>query len=300
VLVERLAQVIDEQGWAVEIIFVTDLNTDRTVEVLREQNARDPRVKMLKFTNSFGQHVAVMAGLRASRGDAVVLMDGDLQDYPEDIPKLYECYSTGKDVVYATKERKNDSLVRNFFSASFVWLINKLSDRPVLHNTSMFRIMSRRVVDVLSQFHEHDPVVTGLVSLIGFPTGTVQVTSGTRQAGETKYGFMRQLNLAIGFLLAFSTKPLRIISMMGLLVSALSLMYLVIVIVQTLLGLTSVLGWPTLVCLITFLGGVQLIALGVIGENVGRIFLETKRRPLYIVEEKIGDLSQTESDPAFR
>lgn len=289
VLVERLLGVVDERDWSAEIIFVTDVNRDRTVEVLQEQHEADPRVKMVKFTNGFGQHVAVMGGIQHSRGERVVVMDGDLQDHPEDIPKLWDRVDEGYDVVYGVKERKNESFVRNLYSKLFVRLINKLSDQPVLHNTSMFRIMTRRAADALCRFEEHDPVITGLMSLIGLPTTTVKVTSGERYAGETEYSFSRQISLAVGFMVAFSTKPLRMIAFLGVGVSFLSFLYLIVIVVQASLGRISVVGWPTLVSLMTLLGGVQLFALGVIGEYVGRIFMETKDRPLYVVEQAMGD-----------
>lgn len=288
-LVERVSATLDGMSLAWELIFVTDVNTDRTMEVLAEYHETDPRVKIIKLSNSFGQHMAAFAGIDACRGRSAVLMDGDLQDYPEDIPRLYEHHRKGFDVVYGVKERKNESALRNLFSRSFLKLLNWLSDTPLRHNTSMFRIMSRRTILHLRQFREHEQSLTGLMALIGLPTATVTVTSGVRKAGETKYSFLRQVNLAIGFALSFSTRPLRMISILGFFVSALSFTYLVIVVFQTLHG-APVMGWATLVVLITFLGGIQLLSLGVIGEYVARIFVESKGRPLYIVEERLGEL----------
>lgn len=289
-LVKRLTSVIEDLKLLFEIIFVTDINRDNTFHLLKSLNRDDPRVKVLKLTNSFGQHVAVSAGLNVCRGNAVVIMDGDLEDYPEDIPKLYNKLNEGYDAVYSTKGRKNSSAVRNFFSKSFVKLINKLSDQDLDHNTSMFRIMSRRTVDELLKFREHEPNLTGLVSLIGFPTAKVTVSSGKRKIGETKYSYLRLMGLSISFLLSFTNKPIRVISMFGLIVSVFSFLYLMVVLVQTFLGHIKVEGWPSIIALSTFLSGIQLLAIGVIGEYIGRIFLESKNRPLYIIEEKIGDL----------
>ncbi len=287
-LTARLTTTMSQMDLTYEVIFVTDINTDRTLDVLRECHANDDRVKVIKLANGMGQHIAVVAGLDACQGNCVVLMDGDLQDYPEDIPKLHSRMLEGFDVVYGIKEKKNDSMIRNMFSIVFVRVMNRLSDYRVEHNTSMFRIMSRRTVDQLNRFRENEQSLTGLISLIGFPTDKVLVTSGERKAGETKYSFISQVNTAISFLLSFSTKPLRMISILGFIVSALSFLYLGFVVIHVLVAGSAVMGWPTLVVLMTFLGGIQLLALGVIGEYISRIFIESKRRPIYIVEETIG------------
>jgi polyisoprenyl-phosphate glycosyltransferase len=295
-LVARLTPVLQSIAGEHEIIFATDRNRDNTLDVLRSVHRSDPRVKTLKLSNAFGHHVAVLAGLAVSRGDAVVVMDGDLQDYPEDIPLLYAKLQEGYEVVYGVKKRKNQSALRNLCSRTVVRLINSLSDYDVDFNTSMFRVMSRRAVDELCRFREREPSLTGLVSVIGLPTTKVLVTSGVRRAGRTNYSYWRQLNFAINFLLSFSTKPLRLISMLGLALSALALLYFVVVVIQRLAFGTPVQGWPTIVGLLSLLGGVQLLALGVTGEYVARIFLEVKRRPLYVIEEEIGDLAKTPAE----
>jgi polyisoprenyl-phosphate glycosyltransferase len=295
-LVARLTPVLQSMAPEHEIIFATDRNRDNTLDVLRSLHRSDPRVKTLKLSNAFGHHVAVLAGLAVSRGEAVFVMDGDLQDYPEDIPLLYAKLREGYEVVYGIKERKNESALRNLCSRTVVRLINTLSDYEVDFNTSMFRVMSRRAVDELGRFREREPSLTGLVSVIGLPTTKVLVTSGVRRAGRTNYSYWRQVNFAINFLLSFSTKPLRVISMLGLALSALALLYFVVVVIQRLAFGTPVQGWPTIVGLLSLLGGVQLLALGVTGEYVARIFLEVKRRPLYIVEEEIGELAKTPAE----
>ena len=288
-LVARLTPVLEGLSSEHEIIFATDLNRDNTLEVLRSLHRSDPRIKTLKLSNAFGHHIAVLAGLVVSKGDAVAVMDGDLQDHPEDIPLLHAKLREGYEVVYGVKKRKNESALRNLFSRTMVRLMNALSDYEVDFNTSMFRVMSRRAVDELCRFRERDPSITGLVSVIGLPTTKVLVTSGVRHAGRTNYSYWRQVNFAIGFVLSFSTKPLRLISMLGLAISVLALIYFVVVVIQRLAFGTPVQGWPTVVGLMSLLGGVQLLALGVAGEYVARIFLEVKRRPLYVVEEEIGE-----------
>ena|SRR5438552_10380893 len=287
-LVARLVTTLEGMGRTYEVIFVTDINRDNTVAALREQNRLNPRIKTLRLSTARGQHIAAVAGLDVCCGDSAVLMDGDLQDHPEDIPKLYARLREGFDIVYGVKDQKDESFVRNSFSKSFVSLLNWLSDQKLAHNTSMFRIISGRTVRQLRQFREYEQSLTGLMALVNFPTSTVKVTSGQRTKGETKYSFFRQVNFAIGFLLGFSTKPLRLISVLGFVVGGVSFAYLIVVLVRAVFVGIPVAGWPTLVSLVTFLSGVQLLALGTIGEYVGRIFLESKRRPLYIVEEIIG------------
>jgi len=287
-LIFRCTETVQKMALSHEIIFVTDTNKDNTYEILKSFHEQDPRIKIVKLSSSFGQYVAIMAGLQFTKGNAVVTMDGDLQDHPEDIEKLYGKYSEGYDVVYGIKEKKDDSQIRNILSGIFIKLLNKLSDQKLDHNTNIFRIMSRRTVEGIRDFKEIDPSLTGITNLIGFPVAKVLVTSGERHRGETKYSALKLFNLAVSMLLSFSTKPIRIISFSGILVALLSFLYLFWVITGYLLFDTDVQGWPTIVSMIAFIGGMQLLAIGVIGEYIGRIFLETKRRPLFIIEDKIG------------
>ncbi len=287
-LVKRIVMTVTGLRLTFEVIFVTDLNRDNTLDILKTLNKNDVRIKTIKLSNGLGQHIAVHAGLNASKGKAVVIMDGDLQDYPEDIKLLYEKFNLGYDVVYGIKEMKNESGLRNFFSRTFIKILNRLSDYKIDFNTCMFRIMSRKTVDSILSFGEREINMTGLISIINYPTSHVIVTSGKRKAGETKYSFLRQVNMAVNFLLSFSTKPLRLASALGFFIASLSFIYLLVVAVQKIFFNIGVLGWPTIISLITFSGGLQLFFLGIIGEYIGKIFLETKNRPRYFIEEKIG------------
>ena len=287
-LVNRITDTMDKIGFSFEVIFVTDINKDNTVGVLRDLNEKDGRIKFIKLSNGLGQHLAVHAGLSMTKGNAVVIMDGDLQDYPEDISILYDKYKEGYDVVFGIKEKKNDSGLRNIFSKTFVKVLNSLSDYKLNFNTCMFRIMSKRTVEAILKFGEREPSITGLISIINFPTTEVLVTSGKRSAGETKYSFIRQINLAISFLLSFSTKPLRIASILGFIISSLSFIYLIIVSIQKLFFDVSIAGWATIISLITLFSGLQLFFLGIIGEYIGKIFMETKNRPRYFIEDRAG------------
>lgn len=288
-LVNRIVSTLSDIVNSFEVIFVTDINKDNTLPLLKSINENDGRIKTIKLSSGLGQHMAVIAGLSLSKGEAVVIMDGDLQDFPEDISKLYEKYKEGFDVVYGVKEKKNDSGLRNLFSKTFIKILNNLSDYKLDFNTCMFRIMSKRTVENILKFSEREPSITGLISIINFPTTEVTVTSGKRISGETKYNFFRQVNLAISFLLSFSTKPLRIASALGFVLSSLSFIYLVIVTVQKIFFNVAVLGWATIIFLITFSSGLQLFFLGIIGEYIGKIFMETKNRPRYFIEEQVGN-----------
>jgi len=292
-LTSRLHAVLGTLSPRYEIIFVTDLNRDNTPAILRQLNQQDERVKVIKLSNAFGHHVAVLAGLAHTQGSAVVIMDGDLQDYPEDIPALHARLCEGHDIVYGTKTRKNDSAFRNLLSRSFLRVLRRLSDFDMDLSTSMFRIVSRRVVNAVLQFKERDPSLTFIMGFIGFPTARVQVTSGSRKHGQTKYSLWRQINLAITSLVSFSTKPLRIVSLLGLCASGFALVYfLFAVIMWAFLGV-PVAGWTSLAALLGLVGGAILFAQGITGEYIARVFLETKGRPPYVVEMRLGFKEET-------
>jgi dolichol-phosphate mannosyltransferase len=231
-LLSRLNTTLCSMNISYEVVFVTDLNKDRTYEILKEHNKKNIRVKTIKLSNSFGQYNAIIAGLNNVSGEAVVIMDGDLQDYPEDIPKLFNKMKEGFDVVYGVKKKKNDTFLRNIVSKTFWKLLNKFSDHDIEFGTSIFRILSHRVVKELKRFNEKQILFTGIISIIGFPTTKIEVTYGKRMRGDTKYSYFRLINMAVNALLSFSTKPLRIISVLGLIAAGLSFIYLCIVFVQ--------------------------------------------------------------------
>ncbi|RLC28230.1 MAG: glycosyltransferase [Deltaproteobacteria bacterium] len=287
-LSRRLQKVFNSLSLNYEVIFVTDINTDNTLNVLEAANKENSCIKTIKLSTGYGHHIAVLAGLHQCCGNSIVIMDGDLQDLPEDIPLLLNKINEGYDVVYGVKEKKNESAFRNFLSKSFIKVMKALSDYDMSYNTCMFRVISKRVVDEIRKFNEREPSITAMISLIGFPSAEVLVQSGKRLAGETNYSLLRQINFAISFLLSFSTKPLRIISFVGLCISGLSMLYFIFVIIQAVFFGVPVTGWPTLVTIVCFLGGMTLLAQGITGEYIARIFMETKRRPLYVIENKIG------------
>jgi len=288
-LINRIFTTIQGIQKSFEIIFVTDTNTDNTIDLLRQHSKQNSNIKTLILSNSFGQHVAVMAGLDHCRGNHVVIMDGDLQDYPEDIPILYNKIMEGYEIVYAVKELKNDRLFRNFSSYLFNQVMDNLADIKIRSNSSMFRIISRKALEEILKFREFEPSLTYIFSFINLQTATVKVRSGARKHGKTNYNFFRLISFAISSLVSFSRKPLRMISSMGVIMSMLSFLYLIVVLYQYLCFQIPVMGWATIIVIITFSGGIQLLSLGVIGEYIGRIYMQTKNRPLYIVEKKYGD-----------
>lgn len=288
ILADRLISTFEKMNVSFEIIFVTDINTDKTQSILEELSEKNKNIKTLKLSNRFGQHVAVLAGLDHSQGKFTVIMDGDLQDMPEDIPILYEKICEGYDVVYAEKENKNENYFRNLSSKSFNKIMNFFSDIKVDNNTSMFRIISRRMREEIIRYREFEPSLTYIFNLINFPTTKARVSSGKREHGNSKYNLSRLINFAISTLLSFSRKPLRMISGIGLFIALLSFIYLIIVLIQYFFFEIEILGWATLIVIITFTSGVQLLGLGVIGEYIGRIFMQTKNRPLYVIDKKIG------------
>lgn len=300
ILTERLKETLHRMYVSFEIIFITDVNKDDTVKVLREQHQQDSKVKFLKLSRSYGQHVAVFAGLQYSSGNYTVIMDGDLQDLPEDIPSLYQKIKGGYDIVYGVKESKNESSFRNFISKSFLRVISKLSDVPMDFNTNMFRVISRKTVAEVLKYHEIEPSLTFIMGSLNLPTEKVLVSSGKRFMGKTKYNFSRQMGFAITSLLSFSTKPIIYVSFLGLAISLISFFYFLFVIFQRIFLGLGVLGWPTIIALITLLGGMQLFAIGIIGQYIGKIFLQTKNRPLYIIEEHSGNDECANQNPIIR
>jgi dolichol-phosphate mannosyltransferase len=291
-LIDRLSSTFVEMNKSYEIVFVTDINKDNTVGMLEAVAKQYPNIKTLKLSNSFGQHVAVMAGLDHCRGNYSVIMDGDLQDYPEDIMPLYNKICEGYDIVYAVKEKKNDDLLRNVFSLTFNSLMNSLSDIKIQSNSSMFRIISRKARQDITKFREFEPSLTYIFSYINLPTATVKVRSGVRQHGATKYNFLKLVDFALSSLLSFSRKPLRMISNIGIFVSLLSFFYFMVVLFQYFVHGIEILGWATIITITTFIGGVQLLSVGIIGEYIGRIYMQTKNRPQYIIEKTFGDFNQ--------
>lgn len=272
-----------------ELIFIDDGSQDHTLSLLRAASTEDARVKVICFARNFGHQIAVTAGLDAARGDAVVLIDADLQDPPEVIHQMIAKWRAGYDVVYGTRiERQGESIFKRTSARGFYRLLNNLSDVPIPLDTGDFRLMSRIVVDSLREMPERDRFVRGMVSWVGFKQTAIPYKRAKRFAGESKYPLRKMLRFATDGILSVSTKPLQMSIGLGMLAACLALGGILYAIGMRIFTDIWVEGWTALMIAILFLGGVQLICVGILGEYIGRIYNEVKHRPLYIVEEYLG------------
>ena len=293
-LVAELTPTLDglsgREGWgreAWDVIFVDDGSRDNTWALIEAEHARDARIRGIRLSRGFGHHVAVTAGLDHATGAAVVVMDGDLQDPPDAIPLLYERRKAGFDLIYATRVDRRDTVLKRINSRLFWWAMNKVSGLHMPATQMMLRMMSRRFVDAIVQMRETQRFVHGMMAWAGFRVTTVDVQHRPRHAGRTSYNFMRQLRLAVYAITSFSTTPLRVASILGLVTSIASFTVGVALIVAKFAYGYSVEGWASIVTSMYFLGGIQLLVLGIIGEYLGKTYREVQRRPLYFVSESL-------------
>lgn len=277
------------EGLDVEIICVDDGSRDRTREKLRAHAAAHANLKLIGFARNFGHQIAVTAGMDAASGDAVVLIDADLQDPPEVIGQMVEKWREGYDVVYGTRtEREGESAFKLATARLFYRTLNRLSDTPIPLDTGDFRLMSRVVVDTLRAMPEHDRFVRGMVSWVGFRQTALPYRRAARYAGTSKYPLRKMLAFATDGILSFSTKPLRVAMGLGMISASLALAGIAYALTMRLFTNVWVEGWTALMIAVLFLGGVQLICVGILGEYIGRIYKQSKGRPLYVVQEYTG------------
>lgn len=286
----RLRDVLDGLGIRWELIFSVDPSTDGTEAAILELRTRDQRVKLLRFSRRFGQPMATIAGLEASSGQAVVVIDCDLQDPPELIPELLDRWREGFDVVYAQRRsREGETFAKRIVSAVGYRVIARIAEVEIPPNTGDFRLMSRRVVDHVVALKESHGFLRGLVGLVGFRQSSVLYDRDPRAGGAGKYNrFLGSLVIGLNGVFGFSVYPLRLISAGGILFSAFAFLLAIVYLVLKLAGFPFPVGNPTVVILVTFFSGIQLLSLGVIGEYVGRIYDETRGRPKYIIESRHG------------
>lgn len=276
-------------GFNIELIFVDDGSQDDTRLLLKRFAQEDSRIKVLGLSRNFGHQVAVSAGIDMASGDAVVLIDADLQDPPEVIHEMVAQWQNGYDVVYGTRiDRPGESAFKLTTARLFYRVLNKLSDISIPLDTGDFRLMSRRAVNVLISMPEKARFVRGMVSWVGFKQVALPYKRSKRFAGESKYPLRKMLSFAIDGLLSFSTKPLRVSVGLGLLSACLALLGIIYALVLRIFTNIWVEGWTAIMISSLFLGGIQLISVGILGEYIGRIYNEVKRRPLYVLEETIG------------
>jgi glycosyltransferase involved in cell wall biosynthesis len=280
----RLAPVLDALEMEAEVLYVNDGSGDGTLSVIRSLRAQDPRIAVLDLSRNFGKEIAMTAGLEHARGDAVVIIDADLQDPPELIPELVLRWREGWDMVYAQRdERLGETLLKKVTARWFYRLMQRVGRVRIPENVGDFRIMSRRAVDSLLRFREQHRFMKGLFAWIGYPQKAIPYQRDPRFAGRTKWDYWRLWNFALDGITSFTTTPLKWATYLGLLTAFGSFAYAVVIILQKLLYGNPVKGYPSLMVVVLFLGGVQLVFLGIIGEYLGRMFDETKGRPLYFV-----------------
>jgi dolichol-phosphate mannosyltransferase len=287
-LVERLTSALDAAGEKFEVVFVNDGSRDRSAEILRAHHSRDPRLKCISLSRNFGHQVAVTCGLDHASGDAVVVMDGDLQDPPEVLPGMIARWREGFDVVYAVRRRRKEGWAKVLAYKSFYWILRRVSYLEIPLDSGDFSLMDRRVVDLLARMPERNRFVRGLRTWVGLRQTGYEYERDARFAGESKYSFTKLLRLAFDGLVSYSFAPLRMVSNLGMLVSLSALVYMLYLLLARILGDTTIQGWTSTVVIVLFLGGIQLLSLGIIGEYIGRIFDEVKQRPQYVVSETLG------------
>jgi glycosyltransferase involved in cell wall biosynthesis len=286
-LFTRLANLAnDNKNYEFEFLFVNDGSKDKTLELIKGYADKDPRVSFVNLSRNFGKEIGMIAGLDHVTGDATVVIDADLQDPPELIPEMIKLWEEGYDDVYAKrKSREGESFLKKFTSKLYYNTLQHLTRIEIQKDTGDFRLLDRRVVDALKQFRESQRNTKAMFSWVGFHKKEILYDRDARAAGETSFNYFKLIELAIDGITSFTTSPLRISTYAGLFVSLFTFIYLVVLVIRTIFFGADLAGYPSTMAVILFLGGVQLLSLGIIGEYIGRIFNETKQRPLYLIEE---------------
>lgn len=286
-LYKRLTILADSvKDYHLEFFFINDGSTDDTLWMIKQFAAKDKRISYLNLSRNFGKEIAMIAGIDHVHTDALVIIDADLQDPPELIPQMIELWEEGYDDVYAKRRsREGETWLKKFTSRMYYKTLQRVTRVPIQEDTGDFRLLDRRVVDALKQFRESQRNAKAIFSQVGFKKKEILYDRDPRVAGETKWSYSKLLDLAISGITSFTTAPLRFASILGMVISFAAFIYIIYLVVRPLFGVPTGDGYSSLMAAILFLGGVQLLSLGVIGEYIGRIFNETKQRPLYLVEE---------------
>ena len=286
-LFTRLARLADDtKNYQFEFLFINDGSKDDTLAIIKDYAQKDTRVSYVNFSRNFGKEIGMIAGLDHTTGDATVIIDADLQDPPELIPEMIHLWEEGYDDVYAKrKSREGESWLKKTTSRMYYKTLQRVTRIPIQEDTGDFRLLDRRVVEALKQFRESQRNTKAMFSWVGFNKKEILYDRDPRVAGETKWNYAKLIELAVDGITSFTTAPLRIATYVGSVVSFGAFIYLLFLVFRTLFFGTDLAGYPSLMAVILFLGGVQLLSLGIIGEYVGRIFNETKQRPLYLIEE---------------
>ena len=289
---DKITEVSAKMEADFEYIFVNDGSKDKTLEIAKEYAKKDSRVRFVSFSRNFGKEAAMYAGLQASTGDYVAIMDVDLQDPPDLIPEMYETLLTTDYDCVATKRktRKGENPIISFFSRLFYKIINKITKTEIVDGARDFRLMSRQMVDSILQVTEYNRFSKGIFSWVGFNTKWIAYDNIERSAGKTKWNFWKLFVYALDGITAFSTAPLMIATLAGILFCFLAFIMIIAIIVKTCLYGDPVSGWPSMVCIVLLVGGVQLFCLGIMGQYMSKEYMEIKNRPIYIVKETEKDL----------
>ncbi len=272
-----------------EIIYVNDGSKDGTVAEVKKLHERDERVHLINFSRNFGKESAMIAGLERAKGDFVAIMDCDLQDPPALLPQMYEAIvNEGYDSVATRRvSRKGEPPIRSFFARMFYRIINKMSKTEIVDGARDYRLMTRQFVDAVLSMGEYNRFSKGIFGWVGFKNKWIEFENVERQKGETKWSFWKLFLYALDGIVAFSTAPLAIASFMGVLFCLLAFIFIIFIIVRKLMFGDPTSGWPSLVCIISFVSGVQLFCIGIVGQYLSKTYLEVKKRPLYIVKEEL-------------
>ncbi len=285
-LTERLKKVVTEMNISYEFIFINDGSRDRSLELIKAMASTDPSIKYIDFSRNFGHQIAVTAGLDLAIGEAIVIIDADLQDPPELISDLYTKMKEGFEVVYARrKARKGESWMKRFTAKQFYRILASITSITIPVDTGDFRIMDKKVVDILKKMPEQNKFLRGQISWIGFRQTFVEYERDPRQSGETGYTYRKMLRFALDGITGFSNFPLKFATVAGFIVSGISFFVMIYALYARLVSKDYIPGWTSLILSIMFIGGIQLISIGIIGEYISRISHNVKNRPLYIVND---------------
>lgn len=288
---ERVSNVLKNINYKYdyEIIFINDGSKDKTLEILEKIAEEDKKVKIISFSRNFGHQAAVTAGLKEVNGDAIIIIDADLQDPPELIPEMMELWEQGNEVIYGKrKKRKGESTFKLLSAKIFYQTLNALSDVEIPKDTGDFRLVDRKVVDVINSLPEHNKFLRGLFSWVGFKQKAYEYERQERVAGKTKYPLKKMLKLASDGIISFSTKPLKIVGALGIISIVISMIILIYALISYALKLNHLsAGWTSIMVTVTFFAGVQLLSLWIMSEYIGRIYDEAKERPQYIIDKKM-------------
>lgn len=270
-----------------EILFINDGSRDKTLQILRRAAQEDKRIRYISFARNFGKEAAMYAGFQNCTGDYAAVMDADMQDPPSLLPEMYQALQSGEYDSVATRRvtRKGEPPIRSFFARCFYKLINRISDADIVDGARDFRLMTRQMVDAILSMTEYNRFSKGIFGWVGFRTKWLPYENVERVAGETKWSFWKLFLYSLEGITAFSTAPLAIASIAGILLCIVALLFVCVVLVKTLAFGDAVGGWPSMMCVILFLGGVQLFCMGILGQYLAKTYLETKKRPIYIVQE---------------